>query len=63
MRGGQFLQHQIAPRPRAVGMFARIVVRRALDQADEQGEFADVEFVQGLGEVVFAAETEAVNGA
>ena len=62
MRLFELLQHQVAPRPRAVGVFARIIERRTLDQADQQRHFTDVEFVEGLGEVIFAGESEAVYG-
>ena len=60
---GKFLEHEVAARAGAVGVLARIVIRGALDQADEQREFAGFEFRERFGEVVFAAEPEAMNGA
>ena len=63
MRIREFLQHEIAPRERAIGMLARVVERGPLDQPDEQRELRGLELVQGLGEVILAAESEAVDGA
>ena len=61
MRIRELLQHEIAPRESAVGMLARIVVGRPLDQPDQQRELAGVELVERLGEVVLAAKAEAVD--
>ena len=63
MRIGEFLQHEVAARARAVGMFARIVIGRPFDQPDQQRELTDVELIEGLGEVILAAEPEAVDRA
>src|SRR5271169_1598353 len=58
MRIGKFLQHEVASGARAVRVFARIVIRRTLDQSNQQREFTDVELCERLGEVVLAAESE-----
>ena len=63
VRIGEFLQHEIAPRARAVGVLARIIIGGALDQSDQHRKLAHVELVEGLGEVILAAESEAVDGA
>src|SRR5580692_7782185 len=60
MRIGEFLQHEVAPCARAVGMLARVVVGGTLDQSDQQREFADVELVERLCEVVLAAKSDSV---
>jgi hypothetical protein len=62
MRGAQFLQHQVAACPGALGVFARIVEGRALDQADQHREFPDIEFRERLGEVILAAQPESMDG-
>ena len=61
MRLFELLHHEVAPRARAVRVFARIVIGRALDEPDQQRKFTDVELGQRLGEVIFAAEPEAVD--
>ncbi len=60
MRQAKLLHHEVAPRARAVGVFAGIVKGRAFDEPNQQREFTDVELGERLGEVVLAAESEAV---
>ena len=59
----KFLQHEVAPRAGAVGVSARVIIGRTLDQPDQQRQFTDVEFGEGLGEVILAGKSEAVDRA
>ena len=61
MRLGELLQHEIAPRARAVGMFARIVIGRPFDHPDQHRDFTGIELGERLGEVILAAESEAMD--
>jgi hypothetical protein len=57
------LQHEIAPLARAIGVTARIVVRRASNLGDQQRELVQLELGERFAEVKLARESEAVNGA
>jgi hypothetical protein len=59
----EFLQHEVASRAGAVGVFAGVVKGGTLDQPDQQCQFTGVELVQGFREVILAAKSEAVNRA
>ncbi len=52
----------VASRPCAVGVLARVIVGRPLDQPDQQREFADVELCEWFGEEVLATESESMYG-
>ncbi|MNV37086.1 hypothetical protein D3C71_1285910 [compost metagenome] len=58
----QLAQHEVAPVQRALGIAARIVIRRALDQADQQRDVLGIERGQITPEPELRARGHAVNG-
>ncbi len=60
---GHDFQHQVAARAGALGVAARIVVRRPAHDRDQQRYLREVELRERLAEVELAREPEAVDGA
>ena len=60
---GEQLEHEVAALERALGMPARVVVRRSAHDRDEQRDLGQVELRQRLAEVELAREAEAMHGA
>ena len=58
-----FLKHQIAPRQRAGGMAARIVIRWSFHQADQQRRLREIEAGQRPVEIKVTGKAEPMNGA
>ena len=67
LRGGdqagveELLQHQVAPRQRALGRAARVVVTRSLHQADQQGDLLRPQLLQPAPEIELRRGAETVH--
>ncbi len=55
------IQHRIAPIFRPFRVAARVVIRSALDHADQQGDFLRAQLINRAAKIIARGQAEAVN--